>query len=382
MKTTSPYSNMFTETKCLSFQELDLYAKGSLSAKEKHRIEEHLTDCELCSAAVSGFAIAPVTAGDISSLHKSIDSMSRKKHWYSSNWFIGIASMLVLVGIWIIAAKPFAKKQSLAHNAPSTEQYVEDQKIPPPSWDFKNETGVATDPQKTAPKENFIKQKVKEEKPVAVTPAPEPNTPVTSTQPVTPVKPEVKPSAEEKEEIIVQKYNAPVRYIEDLKVTDFEKYYTIASSPFKNTPGHIPAYKENKDKKSPFDEIPETERSVGADEVLAKGLKSFNKKDWSKAMTQFNILLDVNSKDVNALFYKGVCAWNMDRPLIAQKCLLQVLENNNNVFHQEAKWYLALTYIKAGETDSAKETLQEIVKEKGFYSKRAKEKLNAVGSGQ
>jgi hypothetical protein len=367
---------MFTETKCLSFEELSLYAKGGLAAKEKHRIEEHLIDCELCSAAVSGYAAVPVTASDITDLHRKIDGMTRKKSWYTSKWFIGSTTLAAVIAVWYFAAKPLEKKQQAMNSAPvPDEQYVDDHKpVPPPSLAY--ETGVATDPQKPSPKENFIRRKVKEEKP-AEQPAPVTNSAQPSNAaPVNP-KPTVKPVVEAEEPIVEQKYNAPVRYLEDLKVTDFEKYYTRPVEP-KRTNHNVPAYKENRDKKSPFDEVAETERTVGADEVLAKGLKSFNKKDWTAAMAQFNILLGVNSDDVNALFYKGVCAWNMDRPLIAQKCLMQVVAEENNVFHQEAQWYLALTYIKAGEEDQARDVLQQIVSEKGFYSKQAKEKLSSL----
>lgn len=378
MRTASPYSNMFTETKCLSFEELNLYAKGSIAAKEKHRIEEHLIDCELCSAAVSGYAAVPVTANDISELHRSIDGMTRRKSWYANKWLIGSASLLAIFAVWLIAVDPFEKKQhGMNSMTVPNEAYVDDHKeIPPPALDY--ETGVATDPQKPSPKENFIKVKAKEEKP-AEQPAPiANNTPPSNVQPVNPVKPEAKLAVEAEEPIVEQKYNAAVRYIEDLKVTDFEKYYTKPAGPVKHSNRNVPAYKENKDKKSPFDEVTETERTVGADEVLAKGLKSFNKKDWAGAMAQFNALLEVNDDDVNALFYKGVCAWNMDRSLVAQKCLMQVLAEENNVFHQEAKWYLALTYIKAGEKDPARDVLEQIVREKGFYSKKAKEKLSSM----
>jgi hypothetical protein len=378
MRTTSPYTNMFTQTKCLSFEELSAYAKGSIGTKKKNRIEQHLTDCELCSAAASGLAIAPVTSGDITDLHKSIDSMSSKKAWYATRWSITGAVLLIGAAVWLATTKPIEQKKSLEasdHTRTSNEQYDENyQKVPRSS--FENETGVATDVQKSTPRENFIKPSSKKET-AASTPVTEPGTQPVNMQPITPREPEIKQPVEEPDMIVEQKYNAPVRYIEDLKVTNYEKYYFKAQEITRHTGANIPAYRENKTK-DPFAEIPETERSVSADEVLTKGLKYFNKKNWAKAAGQFDLLLEVNKNDVNALFYKGVCAWNLDRPLIAQNSLMQVLASDNNVFKQEAKWYLALTYVKAGEMDTAREMLQEIVKDKGFYTKRAKEMLGSL----
>ena len=55
-----------------------------------------------------------------------------------------------------------------------------------------------------------------------------------------------------------------------------------------------------------------------------------------------------------------------------------VLSLENNTFHPEAKWNLALANLKVGEKVNAKRLLTEIANEKGFYSKRAGEKLKGL----
>lgn len=51
-------NNIFSETDCLSEEMLMNYLSGNLSPAEKHKIERHLIDCELCSDAVEGLAEA------------------------------------------------------------------------------------------------------------------------------------------------------------------------------------------------------------------------------------------------------------------------------------------------------------------------------------
>lgn len=366
---------MFTETKCVSFEELGLYTKGSLASKEKHRIEQHLIDCELCSAAVSGFAAVPVTADDISELHGSIDRMAGKKAWHTSNWAIGGGLIATAMVILFFVFNPFGKKKEIASSeqqvSTGTEQsYNDEMKVPPPVF----ETETAEPSRKTPPRENFIRPVKKESIPPTTVITPANTAPMEQPVVKNEVKEPVKKEPEPVEEIVEIAYNAPVRYIEDLKITDFDKLYTRPID-LRRTHNNLPAWVENKDKKDPFREYPETERLIGADKVLEKGLRSFNKKQWAEAIPQFDLLLEQNEKDLNALFYKGVCAWNIDRHLIAQKCFMQVIEADNNAFHQEARWYLALTYIKAGEAATARELLEEIIAEKGFYSKKAKEQL-------
>ncbi|MEP7168563.1 MAG: hypothetical protein ABI855_04280, partial [Bacteroidota bacterium] len=46
--------NIFDHRNCLSKEELISYAKQTLSEKEKHHVEKHLLDCELCTEALEG----------------------------------------------------------------------------------------------------------------------------------------------------------------------------------------------------------------------------------------------------------------------------------------------------------------------------------------
>lgn len=55
----SAYKNMFSESKCLSRNQLLGYLHGKLDAEEVYTIESHLNDCELCSAAIDGLMERP-----------------------------------------------------------------------------------------------------------------------------------------------------------------------------------------------------------------------------------------------------------------------------------------------------------------------------------
>ncbi len=52
---------IFEPSNCLSFDQIKLYVQGKTNSKEQYKVEEHLSDCELCSDALDGF----VASGEI-----------------------------------------------------------------------------------------------------------------------------------------------------------------------------------------------------------------------------------------------------------------------------------------------------------------------------
>jgi tetratricopeptide (TPR) repeat protein len=117
---------------------------------------------------------------------------------------------------------------------------------------------------------------------------------------------------------------------------------------------------------------------IPADRVLKQGLASFNKQNFVKALESFSLLIENNPKDVNAQFYSALSWYNLNRTDKAIEYLNEVLKNSNSAFHPEAQWYLALVTLKAGNKESARQLFESIVSEKGYYSKRAAEKLKKL----
>ena len=49
--------NIFSETGCVQKDMLLKYRDGELNDTDKHDVERHLIDCELCSDALDGLAL-------------------------------------------------------------------------------------------------------------------------------------------------------------------------------------------------------------------------------------------------------------------------------------------------------------------------------------
>lgn len=178
------------------------------------------------------------------------------------------------------------------------------------------------------------------------------------------------------EEILKLLPNAPVIYLYDLKVSDYQKLYFKKNDPFNIKNGGLRSNYENISNYHPekMKEAP----TYTADMVLKDALFAFNKQHYSKSISLFSILLELNKKDVNALFYSGLSFYNNSNFPQALSYFDKVLENENNVFDQEAEWYKALTLIKNSNPEKAVELLKKINSRKGFYSAKADEKLKEL----
>ncbi len=170
--------------------------------------------------------------------------------------------------------------------------------------------------------------------------------------------------------------NAPVIYLFNLKVSDYQQLYFKKNEPFNIKNGglssdyeNITGYKSVKNKEEPV---------YTADMVLKDALVAFNKQDYPKSISLFSILLELNKKDVNALFYSALSFYHNNNHPKALAFLDKVLDNENNVFDQEAEWYKAQALLKTNNKEAALELLLKINSRKGFYSDKAADKLKEV----
>ncbi len=183
------------------------------------------------------------------------------------------------------------------------------------------------------------------------------------------------PKPENNEEIILSfSPNAPVVFINNLKVTNYRLYYFKQSRSIDlSVNSGLSAQYENKG-------AVENNRFNYSDNYLAhkiiqRAMKLFNTKHYVNCIEELNLLYDFNKNDANAQFYLGMCYYLTGKYSLAQTYFQKNLDTDNNIFHQESDFYLALCLLNTNQTDKAVEQLKSIVTGKGFYSTRAKEVL-------
>lgn len=86
---------------------------------------------------------------------------------------------------------------------------------------------------------------------------------------------------------------------------------------------------------------------------------AFNAGDYKKAYAFLSAYLSDNQDDIQALLAKGIAATEIANYKEAEQ-ILKSISNGKTLLKQEGTWYLALMYLKQGEIENAKVSLQKI----------------------
>lgn len=124
----------------------------------------------------------------------------------------------------------------------------------------------------------------------------------------------------------------------------------------------------------PFDN-PETLRDNETDEVhWANAKAAYDYQQYEKAVEE---IYQISTKNEDQKFYLGLSLIYQKKPdFLGASTLFKEIQNSE--FKYDAKWFLALSYIKLNNYESAKIELQKIVDSGNQKSKEAKELLKAI----
>jgi tetratricopeptide (TPR) repeat protein len=120
-------------------------------------------------------------------------------------------------------------------------------------------------------------------------------------------------------------------------------------------------------------EPPTVQRSAqsetDADFTLA--LEFYNTHDYEKAAILFTKVLENKPNDMQTVLLQGVSNFEDKKYPEAKKSFGKVIDDKNNLYVDQAQWYLALCYLNTNETARAKQLFKIIGNEGGIYKNDA-----------
>lgn len=121
-------------------------------------------------------------------------------------------------------------------------------------------------------------------------------------------------------------------------------------------------------------EPPTTQRSVltTSNNDFTMALEFYNTHNYEKAAILFNKVLKSDPKDMQSTLLYGVANFEDKKYPDAKQSFVNVINDNNNLFIESAKWYLALCYVKTDDKKKAVQQLEMIKSEGGIYKNDAK----------
>ena len=358
--------NIFGLRRKISREDIDAYNRTN-DPIAKNELEQDSLNSSFDNDAMEGWEDLSYDTSTMQRLDKKFAGSSSA----SIYWSIGIVVLVIvgLVGFNYISSpsEPIANQDTTV-SEPSDEVQTltidETDIIVPVDIENMQEVAEVEQFQPEQIKEQFAEMnEIKEEK----------NN--TSEEDVVGGLPTIDPEVPLDMNIISSRFSAKEIYLSEMKLVDYRSYRT---KPTVETKQYLlsgtPADQEVKGGESDIDATPQIV-DVPYIDYIEKTMRIFNRGNFKKALSRFEIILDTYDDDVNANFYAGLCLYNFGEYTLAiehfQKCKISLYLN----FDEEVQWLTGLSYEHMGSDHKAQKIFEEIVSSNGFYSDQAKAKL-------
>jgi len=100
--------------------------------------------------------------------------------------------------------------------------------------------------------------------------------------------------------------------------------------------------------------------------LLEKGFEAYRNKNFSQALTLFQTVLN-QREDIAARMYSGISYIETEKYREANNSFSKVVNDKDNLFIEQAKWYMSICYVKIGEFDKALHLLEDLNSESSYY---------------
>ncbi|OQX81390.1 MAG: hypothetical protein B6D61_00795 [Bacteroidetes bacterium 4484_249] len=106
---------------------------------------------------------------------------------------------------------------------------------------------------------------------------------------------------------------------------------------------------------------------INADNALNNAFKHYKQKDFDNALNYFNSL----DNQITARFYSGICYIELEKFDNAIESFNFVIEDKDNLFIEQAEWYLGLIYLMDNQKNNAVKQFEVIAGSDSYYAKQA-----------
>ncbi|MGB8357162.1 MAG: tetratricopeptide repeat protein [Bacteroidales bacterium] len=120
-------------------------------------------------------------------------------------------------------------------------------------------------------------------------------------------------------------------------------------------------------------ESPGNVRSVvsSGNSLMENAIASYSAKEYDKAIEYLQQVIGTGQADMETVFMHGVASMEVRNYPVASGSFTKVIENNDNLYLEDAAWYLGLCYMKTGDSEKALNQFKAIAASKSRYSKEA-----------
>lgn len=354
---------------CIAKNQLVLYLQNNLDRNSSDLIDSHIKSCEYCAEAIEGLKQLP----DINSLNAlpllwknrtGISTPSMKYPHYSKLIYVALSVAVVVVAIFIYQGNDSKSIQEISKQEIKNSYYMPDEVNENKSVETLTQAGS---------KNSSMNQTDSREV--------EPDRAIKIAERIQPIEIYTfnKTSVEYCIALHHKNSNEKIIYLENLKTIDYSEKYKNKTNQLQQAIGGVSALYDNRDQQRKAENISSEESyNLSYEKALSNGLRDMNNGNFNEAIEDFNLILRYFPSDMNCKFYKSLAYENIFNYENAEPFLQELSSSVTNAFYEEAKWHLALVKLSSEKRHEAKDLLNEIVSEQGFYKAQAEEKLEIL----
>ena len=401
---------IFEETGCVRQDALIRYRDNVLSDEEKHDVERHLVDCELCTDALEGLAMG-VSAAYLDDVRGEIlEGVSGKpgaaSFSSSARWLVAAAvSAVVFMSIYTFLEFEKVEDDSVALHEEASDEDVSSSAVNEPIEKPVESTVSVPEPSGEIREKDLMTGN----EPVPVRKPSAPAITIVEEEEARSYEEDAAPDPIEDESMFshaaVAEIEPPVAKKESLtrlsldsnKLQNSSSGQNLAESPAINNITYLNNYKvfnapdleenegikdtelksvspryENKSAARTADAPAVERKELTYQQALELALVDYDNKRYAKALDRLNTIANTRPDDLNVGFYSGMSNYNMANFSEALKALEPITNDKSGVFNEEAYYYAALCYYKTGRTKKGIRMLNDIVNSGGFYADDAR----------
>ncbi len=385
---------IFEQTECPSHQVLQDYLDGKLSDKEKHLLEKHLIDCEMCSDELEGLSLLK-EKDKLDIIVEDIKSRTLRKqgkiiplvHRYR---IAAAAAILIILAALILILQLSTDRKQKPVIAENNEIVAE--KIQKQEKETDESAGQASsDKGIISQEEKVVKKEIVKPEIIAIAPIEDESDVAVATDDIEEITSgiigekvaelEAVPS---QELIITESAGAKSgtydsnKFIEDKIAVAEETEVTGRNEPSVNEINELKKVSSGKDKNvasvTAQDVSKKSSKSLAEPTAMDLALEKYNSQKYRSASKLYEEIISSDSINFKAIYYTALCQYELENYDNAVIYLDKVLSNHENPYYSKAEIKKAEILILQHKHPEAESLLQKIINSDGEYKPEA-EKL-------
>jgi len=105
--------------------------------------------------------------------------------------------------------------------------------------------------------------------------------------------------------------------------------------------------------------------------LMENAIASYSAREYDKAIMYLEQVINTGQEDMESVFMHGMANMEVKNYPVASGSFTRVIEHNDNLYLEDAEWYLGLCYMMTGNREKAIKQFADIASSGSRYGKKA-----------